>query len=351
VKPVNLNQLILTPHERSLSLFVGASAKSHQPLYDDICIQLKNSSDLELLSIFENAWPEIVKKIAGNPSQAFGFFLSQKNFFYITLAVNREDFFILGNSFYLKTVIEDTYSHPEFILINVSLYDVKVYKGDFQHLEILQHFEFEEWPKNNGDYQKARFYTPQYLGLLPFKTLFALKSIAQKIQDFLMYYSLPIVVTGLSEIKDIFLRHFKYFSGVISHIHEDFYEKTCAQVLEGCKIFRPVILDFYSLQFKERFKKIVPSHLVVTDSPTMLRALNEGRVQQLILPLNLKIWGQINSDSLSLNLHKERIPLESVDVINELAEIQLRQGGRLQFLTSLFFTQNHFAVAILKGEV
>jgi len=330
---------------------VNPASKSHKPLYEDICLQLKNSTELELLSQFENAWPQIVKKMAGNPTQAFGFFLSQKNFFYITLAVNREDFFILGNSFYLKTVIEDTYSHPEFILINVSLYDVKVYKGDFQHLEILQQFEFEEWPKNQGDYQKARFYTPQYLGLLPFKTLFALKSIAQKIQDLLMYYPLPIVVTGLSEIKDIFLRHFKYFSGVISHIQEDFYEKTCAQVLEGCKIFRPVILDFYSLQFKERFKKMVPSHLVITDFQLMIRALKEERVQQLILPLNVKIWGQIDSELSALKLHQERIPSESVDVINELAKIQLKQGGRLQFLTSLFFTQNHFAVAILKGEV
>ena len=59
----------------------------------------------------------------------------------------------------------------------------------------------------------------------------------------------------------------------------------------------------------------------------------------------------MNFDTGELQLHKrvhKRDP--SVDVLNELAEEVIKQGGKIQILAPHFFPLEGHAIAILKGS-
>jgi hypothetical protein len=170
------------------------------------------------------------------------------------------------------------------------------------------------------------------------------------VKDLSHYDSIPVLVTGLDDMKEIFLRYFSDSSGVISHIQEDFYEKTCVEILEKCKRFRYSVIDFYSARFKERLKKMVKSRRLISELDQIISAIRAGKVIHLVLPTEKKVWGRINLDTGEYEIHKKiqkRNP--SVDILNELAEEVMRQGGKIQILAPHFFPQDTYVLAILRG--
>lgn len=131
-------------------------------------------------------------------------------------------------------------------------------------------------------------------------------------------------------------------------MEEDFYEKTCVQISERTKTFRHLVMDFYSLQLKEKLKKMMKARRILTDIGEIIKASKEGRVIRLVLPSEKKLWGSLNLESGEYEIHKtKRSP--SIDILNELAEEVIRQGGRIQILRSHFFPQEAHVLAFLKG--
>ena len=168
---------------------------------------------------------------------------------------------MIGNNFHVRPLLEELFVNPEYLVVNISLYDIKVYRGDFHHLEIIRHYEFDQLAID----MKSRVFSPKHVGLVPYKSIMALKSIAHQVMDLTQYDSIPVLVTGLDEMKTIFLKSFSNSFGVISHIQEDFYEKTCVQILERCKQFRYPVMDFYSARFKEKLIKMLRSKRLLSE--------------------------------------------------------------------------------------
>lgn len=354
MKPVSVNQLLFHSKCDTLSFYRPPQGIDQQELDEfihDMQSQLTQQGKKSLSEILEKN-RTMVKKIMKNQTEkSHGFFLSQDLVGYVSLDYPVEPFCVIGTTFHVKPVLEELFTNPEFMVVNVSLYDIKVYRGDFQHLEIIQHYEFDQLPKGFADVPMTRVYAPQYLGLLPYKTLLALKNIAHKIQDMTKYNSIPIIVAGLLEVKEIFLRYFTQTTGVISGVHADFYEQTCMQVLEGCRSMRPLVLDYYSAELKERLKKTIKSRLLVSDLSEIIKATGEGRIIHLVLPTETKLWGTLDFNSGTYEIHKRVKKNSSVDILNELAEEVIRRGGRIQFLRPHFLPQDSHVLGILKGAL
>jgi hypothetical protein len=349
LKPVSLNQLLFHPKSNALSLYLSGRTQNLDQILSELKEELKQQDKNDLLNLLEINESEIKKIYQRHANKSHGFFLSQDLQGYFILENQTTMCQVIGDTFHTRPILEEVYANPEFMVVNVSLYDIKVYRGDFHHLELINHFEFDQLPKTILDTKKVGFYTPRYLGLMPFKTLQALRIIANKIQETVLYNSLPIIVTGLSEVKNIFLKFFNQASGVISHLHEDFYEKTCIQVLESCKFHRDLILDFYSGQLKDRLKKMANSKIVLNDLSEIINATRSEKVLHLVLPTQSKLWGKIDLAHGSYELHQKFEKNRSVDILNELAQVVLKQGGKIQFLRHQFFPENHHALAIIKG--
>lgn len=345
MKPVNLNQLLFHPKTDSLSFFLSSPGELDAFL-ETLLPELNESP--ELLKLLETNRSKIQKIVKNHPGHAHGFFLACDLQGYIVLDHTLESYFVIGENFHVRPLLEELFVNPEFMLVNVSLYDIKVYRGDFQNLEIVQQYEFDQLPHNFSDV--SRVYAPQYLGLLPYKSLLAIKTIAQKVTEFTQYQSLPVIVTGLEEMKQIFLRYFNDVPGVISHFQEDFFEKSCLEIMGKSRQFRYAVIDYYSAKLKERLKKMIKSPRVVTDLGEIIKGTYSGKIIQLVIPTEQRIWGKFNSETGEYVVHK-KIGKTSVDILNELAEEIIRQGGKIQILGPHFFPQDAKVLGILKGAL
>jgi hypothetical protein len=353
VKPVNLNQLLFHPKSDSLSFYFSPVGKTGN-LEDMDTLLLEMTSHLEtqekpdLLKILDKHREGIKKIVKSHPDKSHGFFFSEDLQGYLIIDHNVESFHIICQTFHVRPLLEELFVNPEYLLVNVSLYDIKIYRGDFHHVEIVQQYEFDQLPKNFNA-QLSRIYAPEFMGLIPYKTILALKTIAQKIKDLALYHSLPVIVTGLDDMKAIFVRYFDESVSLITHIQEDFYEKTCVEIIERCKKFRYIVMDYYSAQFKERLKRMIKAKRLISDLSEIILAAQQGKILHLVLPTEQKLWGKIDLETGEHVIHK-RVTKNSVDILNELAEVVMREGGRIQVLGPHFFPQNATVLAILKGK-
>ena len=122
------------------------------------------------------------------------------------------------------------------------------------------------------------------------------------------------------------------------------------EILERSKVMRPAIMDFYSAQLKERLKRMLKSKKILTDLDLIVKYVSEGKVVHLVLPVERKLWGKIDLENGTVEIHKKMHKKNpSVDILNELAEEVMRQGGKIQFLGSHFFPENSQILAVLKG--
>ncbi len=138
---------------------------------------------------------------------------------------------------------------------------------------------------------------------------------------------------------------------MISHIQEDFYEKTCVEILQKCKHFRYAVMDFYAARFKERLKKMVKAKRLLSDLGEIIQATRQGKVAQLVLPTERKVFGRISFETGEFEIHTKIIKKrESVDILNLLAEEVINQGGKIQVLAPHFFPQDSDVLAILRGN-
>lgn len=349
MKPVSLNELLFHPKSDSLSFFQEPlkDEKLFESFFDDMVSQLKIQEKFPLVKILEKSRSGILKILRAHPENSHGFFIAEDLQGYVVLDHILEPYCMIGQTFHVRPLLEELFVNPEYMVVNISLYDIKIFRGDFQHLEIIQQYEFDQLPKNFSA-NASRIYAPQYLGMIPYKTILALQTIAQKIKDLILYHSMPVIVTGLEEMKAIFMRYFDQTMGVISHIQEDFYEKTCVEILTRCKTFRYIVIDYYSSQLKERLKRMMKSKRLISDLSTIIQAAYAGKVVHLVLPTEQKMWGKLDPVTGEYTIHK-RITKTSIDIFNELAEEVMKQGGKIQILGPHFFPQNTNVIAILKG--
>jgi hypothetical protein len=352
LKPVHLNQLLFHRPKATLSFFcpAGASGSELENILTEIFTQLHQQKLPELVRLLDKNRNSIEKITRAHPQKSHGFFISTQVQGHIILETSVESYFVIGLNFHVRPLLEELFVNPEYLVVNISLYDINIYRGDFHHLEIVQQFEFDQLASKLTPDERSRVFTPQHVGLVSYKTILALKNMAQTVREMSYYDSVPVMVTGLDEMKQIFLRYFRDSEGVISHIQEDFYEKTCVEILEKCKKFRYPVIDFYSARFKERLKKMVKSRRLISELGAIIQAIQEERVIYLILPNEQKVWGKINLQTAEYEIHKRPSKNnDSVDILNELAEEVMRQGGKIQILAPHFFPQNTFVLAILRG--
>lgn len=351
LKPVNLNQLLFQDKRDSLSFFLSPMGQSQdsqvETFLSDVESTLSQEGKNSLLQSFEKYRAQVKKIQKAHPDQSHGFFLSDELHGYIILQNGLKPYYTLGETFHVRPILEELFVNPEFILVNVSLYDIKVFRGDFRHLEIIQHYEFEELPKNFNEFE-TRFFTPQYMGMIPYKSILSTKTIAGKVKDMILYESLPVIVTGLDEMKNIFLRYFSDTTGVITQFQADFYEKSCMEILNRCGEFRHLVTDYYSAQLKERLKRMMKSRRILSDLKDIIHATYAGKIDHLVIPSEQKVWGKLDRVSGEFTIHK-KAGKTSTDILNELAEEVIKQGGRIQILGPHFFPENTNVLAILKG--
>lgn len=354
MKPVNLNQLLFHPKSKVLSFFLpSAQDLERVELFEDYLEEILtfvNERKMVEMNKTILKYRDSIKKIFnGHKDKSHAFYFSENLHGYVILEQKTDFFYVIGQTFHVRPILEEHFVNPEFLLVNVSLYDIKIFKGDLYNIEILQQYEYDQFPSHLSE-NRGRIYTPQFLGLIPYKTITTLKSISYKIHEMTYYQSIPLVVTGLEDVKKILLRYLDSTPGVISQFNDDFYEKTCREILTQSKKYHSAIMDYYSDVLRERLKKMMKSKRIIMDIKEIIKAIHEEKVIHLVLPTRTKIWGAIDFENGEYVIHK-KMGKNSIDILNELAEEVIKKGGKVQILGPHFFPEKAHALAVLKGSL
>jgi len=88
--------------------------------------------------------------------------------------------------------------------------------------------------------------------------------------------------------------------------------------------------------------------MVVGDLNKVIRAAQQGDILRLMLPTGKNLWGRINFKTGKYSLCEDMNSSDGVDILNELAEEVIKQGGKIQFLSPHFFPKDSVSMAILK---
>jgi len=128
VKPVNLNQLLFHSHSSTtLSFFQPQRSKAEEiePFLEDMSLQLTLRGKSSIVKLLEKNKVHIRKILSNHPEKAYGFFLSENIQGYVALETMVEPYCIIGNSFHVRPLLEELFVNPEYLVVNVSLYEFK----------------------------------------------------------------------------------------------------------------------------------------------------------------------------------------------------------------------------------
>lgn len=349
MKLLKINQLLFHPKSQCLSFFLSnltaSKLSEHQSFLEDIQIQLGLQGKKHLAQKFEHLIEEIIFVVKSHPDRSHGFFLSEHLAGYMLLDAQVDTYCAISTSFHIRPILEEVFVNPEYILINISPFDVKIYQADLKQIEFVKNFDFATAENFSLPWEQARVYSGDISQLIPHRTMSSLRNVAQKVMETMQIGSIPVLVTGNEKFKNIFLRYYNHSYGTID-IAEDFSESSCIDIMSKLKVHRQTILDFYSVAFKNRLLKLISSRQLVTDLHRVIRSTQQGETLRLMIPTGKNLWGRVNFKTGKYSLAQDSGDGE--DILNELAEEVIRQGGKIQFLSSHFFPKDSVCMAIIK---
>jgi len=265
---LKINQLLFHPKSQCLSFFLSSIEKSgfeaHKKFLEDIVIQLGLQGKKHLVQKFENALDDILRLVSMHSRQSHGFFISEQLVGYMLLDAEVETYCSISSSFHIRPILEEIFINPEYILINISQFDIRLYQADLKQIEFIKSYELSSTESLSLPWEQSRIYSGDYSQMIPHRTMIHLRDVAHKIMESMQIGSMPVLVTGNETLKGIFLRYFTNTHGTID-IAEDFKESSCIDIMSRMKNYRQTILDFYSVYFKNRLLKLISNGLLISD--------------------------------------------------------------------------------------
>lgn len=346
---VKINQLLFHPKSQCLSFFLSPVAKTavnaHQSFLEDIQIQLGLQGKKHLAHKFESFHDEILEIASKHPYRSHGFFFSEQLAGYMVLESEVETYCTISSSFHIRPILEEVFVNLEYVLINITATDVRIYQADLTQVEFLKSFEYATSEHPSLPWEQSRISSGDLSQLIPHRTMTNLKNVAQRVMENLQLGSVPVLVSGNETLKGIFLRYYSHPHGVID-LNEDFNEASCIDIMAKMKNHKQTVLDFYSASFKNRLLKLISSGLLVSDLGLVIKATGQDEVLRLMIPSGKNLWGRVNFKTGKYSLAQDSGDGE--DVLNELAEEVIRRGGKIQYLAHHFFPAGSMCMAILK---
>lgn len=348
MKLLKINQLLFHPKSQCLSFFLTAlqdtNLNDHENFLSDIKLQLGLQGKKQLAAKFDEQIESVLKISQRHPENSHGFFISEQVAGYMILESTVETYCTISNSFHMRPILQEVFVNPEFMIINISTFEVRLYQGDLSQVEYIKSFEFaKESSEPCLPWEQSRYTTGDFSQLIPHRTLVNLKNVANKITESMAIGSMPVLVTGNPTLKNIFQRYYNHSFGSID-INEDYENSSCPQIMATMKKYRQDILDFYSAHFKVRLMKLIGAGQLLSDLGLVIKAVHQGEISRVMIPSGKSLWGKVNFRTGKYSLG----PDSDIDILNEIAEEVIRRGGKVQYLSAHFFPKESTIMAILK---
>lgn len=265
----------------------------------------------------------IFKQMKGN----IGLFRNKDLFRVLNIPVDVEHSCQVATSFHVKPLLRWMQMDRDFLLLGLEKDSAYLYLGSQDSLKLIDAISFPE-------FFKEKDFLDGYVGLnesgrRKVKQEETYVWLNEWIEQLTRNSKPKLFVAGEKSQVDIFNRNLKYFQAVKSPIANAFSRDSVGEICssirkimkdESRKSLERSLLEFRFAEEGNRTKKNIFQ---------IAKAVVQGKVRKLIVTDDLNIFGRIDPDSGGLAIHPFDLDHEDDDILDDLAQMVLSQGGEV----------------------
>jgi len=283
----------------------------------------------------------IFKKMKGN----IGIFRTRDSFRVLNVPVDVEPACVIATSFHVKPLLKWIQSDRDFLLLGLEDRAAHLYLGNqqsFSRIDSVLYPEALRLDENSDDYaslKRKRTKGPK------------LRETISWLNDWICEVTgnarPKLFVAGRKELTDVFFAGLRYSNTVKTPVWPSFQE---SQVGEMTSVIRSHLKKEVSNKLEQaltEFRLAEDMNLTRKNIFQIAKAAIQGKVRKLIVADGIKIFGKIDAKSGGLSLHPYDLDHEDDDILDDLAQTVLNQGGEVIIATREEIPKGRPALAIL----
>ncbi len=249
-------------------------------------------------------------KMRGN----IGFFRTQDSFRVLSLPVDVRTECIIASSFHVKPLLKWLQSDQTFLLLGIGETEARLYCGSQHSLIPLENLNYQEWI----DLRRQR-------RLGPSRGIRATISIIYDwLDEVLSNTQQKIYVAGDRRLSDVFIKYARQLNVVKTPVWSSFDASNVTMIAD---VVRRICKRDLSLKLEKAFVEF--STAPTREISEIAAAAARGAVRKLMVADELLIFGKFDAKTGELTLHPEDLDHEDDDLLDDLAQTVLAQGGEV----------------------
>jgi hypothetical protein len=236
----------------------------------------------------------------------------------IPLPMEVEERVVVAQSFHIKPLLAWLQSAPPFWLISLSTHQVRLFEGnpwEIKLREVIEHASGSGEPTRGTltKEQVRQFFLRAEEGLHPI----------------LREDRHPIVIAGVAWLHPIY-RRISRDPDLVAHAIYGNVERWGEEKLR-LAAFETLskLLDRAKKEAIAEFERLAWTGNASDDLVEVARAAVKGRVRKIILASDQMLWGKLHPKSGNITLHPHQLDTQDDDILDDLAEIVLANGGKV----------------------
>lgn len=258
--------------------------------------------------------PNLISRLGNN----IGLYRTAKSFRVLSLPIEVEPISVVATTFHVKPILKWLQVDPSFMLVGVHDGCVYVCDGDQNSTSSLSLVDMDE------------------LNL--------------KIQQMTGFGCPPLYLAGREDQIRLLLTKFKYSNTVTKKVFSYFSPQQVGPIISSIR-----------LDIRQQVSQKVKTALIEVELADDLNLARKnifeiaklavrGRIRKLIVADGLRIFGKINAQTGGLTLHPFELDHEDDDILDDLAQTVLQNGGEVLVVDKNLIPNRRVAVAIVHGQ-
>lgn len=286
----------------------------------------------------------LFKKMKGN----IGIFRNQNSFRVLNVPIDVKQTCQLATSFHVKPLLRWLQEDQEFLLLGFEKNDAHLYHGNKDSFKLVGSIQFPEELKANdslddyGSLKKTQ--------LQKNKRTETFTWINDWISELTKVSKPKLFLAGEQSLLESMNQNLKYRNTVRTPASNSFSKSNASEIssgirkllkIESQKTIENALLEF---RFAEEGKRTRKNIFQIS------KAVVQGKVRKLIVSDELSIFGKIDKKSGGLAIHPFDLDHEDDDILDDLAQIVLSQGGEVVIASTDEIPKGRPILAILDDD-
>ncbi len=281
-------------------------------------------------------------------SDCLAIFLSDDYLKYYRLPLKLDEFFCVGNNYYILPLVSFFNSTTDFYVLYLSQKEISLYsaeKFELNKVQIKELYDITSEELNNRDFQKQlQFHTVAGAGGRKDSMFYGTGAKDLQINKYLLNFfnkidrvirknligKRPLILAGADYIFPIYRIANSYPWIMEEVIHLNPKELNKKRTMEKAST---IIKKHIKSKIEEEYKKLLelkntPKDMYSLDLGSILKTSIYGKIDELFITAGKMIWGKYNEKSNKVKLHKKPGP-DSDELLNFAAVNTIMNGGEV----------------------